>query len=252
LTTVVRKLRRIGGASGFTLLEIMIAMAILSGGLVWLIVGVTRNIKAENHAKLMTTGTFLARQEMIDIEDQLYEKGFSEFEKDSAGNFEDKGFARFTWKVTVDKVELPSASQLQTVLTNAQQAKQQLGGTTDPSTQTAGGLSSPLGGLLGGGGGLGDPTGAGSSGSPLGAGAGALAQQFGVIKDVIEQALRRVTVDVVWFEGRTPQQVELMAYYTDVRRVDQAIQITSAAATGKAGGSGSAGGSGAGGGGGTH
>ena len=107
-------MRRIRRASGFTLLEIMIAMAILSGGLVWLIVGVTRNIKAENHAKLMTTATFLARQEMIDLEDQLYEKGFGEFEKDSTGNFEDKGFARFTWKVVVDKVEPTARATNQT------------------------------------------------------------------------------------------------------------------------------------------
>ena len=244
-----RKVRRIGKSRGFTLLEIMIAMGILSGGLVWLIVGISRNIKAENHAKLMTTATFLARQQMIDLEDQLYDKGFGEFEKDSSGNFEDKGFARFTWKVVVDKVELPSASQLQTVLTNAQQAKQQLGGTTDPSTQTAGGLSSPLGGLLGGGGAGGDPS--ANGGNPLSASAGALSQQFGVIKDVLEQALRRVTVDVIWYEGRTPQQVELMAYYTDVRRVDQAIQISAAAASGKAGGGGTAGGAGTAGGSGT-
>ncbi|MGZ3405479.1 MAG: type IV pilus modification PilV family protein, partial [Polyangia bacterium] len=47
---------------GFTLLEVMIAMAILAGALTWMTVGVSRNIKAENHAKLMTTGTFLARE----------------------------------------------------------------------------------------------------------------------------------------------------------------------------------------------
>ena len=228
-------------------------MGILSGGLVWLIVGISRNIKAENHAKLTTTATFLARQEMIDLEDQLYEKGFGEFEKDSAGNFEDKGFARFTWKVVVDKVELPSASELQTVLTNAQQAKQGQLGTTDPSAQqTAGGFTqSPLGGLFGQGGVGGDPSSA-NGGNPLSASAGALAQQFGVIKDVLEQALRRVTVDVIWYEGRTPQQVELMAYYTDVRRVDQAIQISSAAASGKGGATGTAGGTGSAGGGGSH
>src|SRR2546423_5787195 len=52
------------------------------------------NIKAENHAKLMTAATFLAREKMVDIEDDLYEKGFSEFEKEQNGTFDDKGFSR--------------------------------------------------------------------------------------------------------------------------------------------------------------
>jgi general secretion pathway protein I len=217
---------------GFTLLEVMIAMAILAGALTWMTVGVSRNIKAENHAKLMSTGTFLAREKMVDLEDELYEKGFGEFEKELAGLFDDKGFSRFTWKAIVDKVELPSAEQLQTVLSNAQQARQTLqGGGTDPSLQQQAGVNA----------------GGGSSSNPLTAGASAISSQFGVIKDVLEQAIRRVTIKIGWLEGRTPQEVELVAYYVDVRRVDQAIQLGNAAAAGQpAGGGGGAGGAGGG------
>ena len=218
---------------GFTLLEVMIAMAILAGALTWLVVGMSRGIQAENHAKLMTAANFLAREKMVDIEDDLYEKGFGEFEKEQAGAFDDKGFSRFSWKVVVDKVELPSAEQLQTVLSNAQQARQTLqGGGSDP------GLPPPAG--------LAPPGGASSSSNPLTAGASAISSQFGVIKDVLEQAIRRVTIKVGWTEGQTPREVELVAYYTDVRRVDQAIQIGNAAAAGQQGGAG-AGGSGGGG-----
>jgi general secretion pathway protein I len=216
---------------GFSLLEVMIAMAILAGALTWIVVGVSRNIKAENHAKLMTTANFLAREKMVDIEDDLYEKGFGEFEKEQSGQFDDKGFSRYTWRAIVDKVELPSAEQLQTVLSNAQQARQTLqGGGGDTNTQAQAGTS--------------------TSSNPLTAGASAISSQFGVIKDVLEQAIRRVTIKVGWVEGRTPMEVELVAYYTDVRRVDQAIQIGNAAAAGQQGGAG-AGGSGGGGSGGT-
>ena len=46
-----------------------------------------------------------------------------------------------SWKATVDKVELPSAEQVQTMLSNAQQARQTLaGGATDTSTQAQAGL----------------------------------------------------------------------------------------------------------------
>ena len=219
---------------GFSLLEVMIAMAILAGALTWIVVGVSRNIKAENHAKLMTTANFLAREKMVDIEDDLYEKGFGEFEKDQSGAFDDKGFSRFTWKAIVDKVELPSAEQLQTVLSNAQQARQTLqGGGTDPSLQNQAGSNGS------------------SSSNPLTAGASALSSQFGVIKDVLEQAIRRVTIQIGWTEGRGPMQVELVAYYVDVRRVDQAIQIGNAAAAGQQAGGGGTGGSGGTGGGGS-
>jgi general secretion pathway protein I len=216
---------------GFTLLEVMIAMAILAGALTWMTVGVSRNIKAENHAKLMTTGNFLAREKMVDLEDELYEKGFGEFEKEQSGQFDDKGFSRFTWKAIVDKVELPSAEQLQTVLSNAQQARQTLqGGGTDPSLQQQAGVNA----------------GGGSSSNPLSAGASAMSSQFGVIKDVLEQAIRRVTIKIGWLEGRTLQEVELVAYYVDVRRVDQAIQIGNAAAAGQGGTGGTGGGGGGG------
>lgn len=189
---------------GFTLLEMMIAMAILSGSLTWLIVGISRNIKAENHAKLMTTATFLARDRMIQFEDELYEKGFGEFDKEQTGTFDEKGFQRFGWHLIVDKVTLPDSSQLQTALTKAQEAKQTLTGQPPPT----------------------DTSSSSSSSNPLTASAGAMASQFGLIKDVLEQGIRRVTVEVTWWEGRKPQSVSVVCFYTDVRKVDQAINLS--------------------------
>jgi len=193
---------------GFTLLEVMIAVAILSYALTWMVVGISRNIKAENHAKLMTTATFLAREKMVELEDELYEKGFGEFEKEQSGAFDDKGFSRFAWKAIVDKVELPSQEQMQTVLSNAQQARQTLqgGGTDTPATPPGTGTGS-------------------DSSNPMGGSASMLTSQFGVIKDVLEQAIRRITIKITWVEGRTPQEMELVAYFSDVKRVDQAISI---------------------------
>src|SRR6185503_3124148 len=207
---------RRGAQGGFTLLEMMIAMAILAGALTWVVLGMTRNIRAENHAKMITTATFLARGKMIEFEDELYDKGFGEFDKETSGTFEDKGFQRFTWKVIVDKVELPNAEQMQTVLTKAQQAKQEAQGESKDDNQPA----SPLSML--GGGSSGTTTGA----NPLSAGAGMLGSQFGLIKGVLEQGIRRVTVEVNWQEAKRPEKVDVVAYYTDVRTVDQAIQLS--------------------------
>ncbi len=70
-----------------------------------------------------------------------------------------------------------------------------------------------------------------SSNNPMTAGAGALASQFGIIKDVLEQGIRRITVQVLWYEGHKQYDVSVVAYYTDVRKVDQAIQIAASGAS---------------------
>jgi general secretion pathway protein I len=193
------------GSRGFSLLEVMVAMTILAGALTWIVVGMARNISAENHAKLMTTATFLARSKMNDLEDELYEKGFGEFEKEQTGNFEDKGFQRFSWRVIVDKVELPTTDQVQSMLGKAGEVKKAADG-QDPSKS------------------------GGTTADPMTASVGAMSSQFGIIKDVLEGGIRRLTVQVLWYEGRTTYDVSVVAFYTDPRRVDQAVQISAGAA----------------------
>jgi hypothetical protein len=68
-------------------------------------------------------------------------------------------------------------------------------------------------------------TGPGGAGGGLGNSAGMMASQFGVIKDVLEQSIRRARVKVLWKEGALDHHVEVMEYLTDPRRVDQAIQM---------------------------
>jgi general secretion pathway protein I len=191
-------------AAGFTLLEVMVAMAILAAVLTWVVVGMARNISAENHAKLITTATFLARSKMNDLEDELYEKGFGEFEKELTGTFEDKGFQRFSWRVVVDKVELPSTDQVQSMLGKANDAKDALTGKDSTSTGTT------------------------STTDPMTSSVGAMSSQFGLIKDVLEGGIRRLTVQVLWYEGQKTYDVSVVAFYTDPRRVDQAVQIAAA------------------------
>lgn len=190
---------------GFSLLEVMIAMTILSASLTWIVVGMARNITAENHAKLITTATFLARSKMNDLEDDLYEKGFGEFEKELTGTFEDKGFARFSWKVVVDKVELPSTDQVQSMLGKAGDAKAMADG-KDPSATGS------------------------TSQSPMGSSVAAMSGQFGMVKDVLESGIRRLNVTILWSEGSRPYDVSVVAFYTDPRRVDQAVSVGGAAA----------------------
>ncbi len=205
---------RMRGQRGFSLLELMIAMTILSASLTWIVVGMARNITAENHAKLITSATFLARSKMNDLEDDLYEKGFGEFEKELTGTFEDKGFARFRWRVVVDKIELPSTDQVQSILGKAGDAKALADG-KDPAAS------------------------ANTQQSPMNSSVAAMSGQFGLVKDVLEGGIRRLTVQILWSEGSKSYDVSVVAFYSDPRRVDQAVSVSGAAAAAAGGASGS-------------
>jgi general secretion pathway protein I len=216
-------MRRLG-ARGFSLIEVMIAMTILAAALTWVVVGMSRNIQAENHAKLMSTASFLARYKMNDVEDDLYTKGFSDFEKDQVGTFEERGFERFSWKVVIDKVEMPSQDQVQTMMGKANDAKSAIAG-TDPSQQQQQNNADP-------------------SQSPIGQGMAAMSSLYPVIKQVLEDGIRRMTVQVLWFEGHTQYDVSVVAYYTDLSKVDVAAASVASGSLGASGAAASATGAG--------
>jgi general secretion pathway protein I len=222
---------------GFTLLEMMVAMAILAISLVALIDATSNAIRAENHAKLVTAATELARMTLVELEDELQEKGFTDesFGNEKCDTYEEKGFKRFKWCRLVDRVELPGSDQVQNLVSKAIEAKQQLspgGGGLDPSS---------LGGFNAGG----PPGGSGGTGGPLGAGAGFLSSQFGIVKDVLEQGIRRARIRVIWTELGREQTVEIYEYLTDPRRVDMAISLPALGGLlGGTGGTGGTGGSG--------
>jgi prepilin-type N-terminal cleavage/methylation domain-containing protein len=194
---------------GFTLLEVMVAVGVLAGALTGIVLALQRAMRVENTAKLMTTAVFLARGKMSEFEDELYEKGFSEFADKKDCEFE-KEWKRFTCKIYIDKVELPSSEQVQTMMTKANELRGALagGGSAEKSASSSS-----------------SPTGAPGQ-SPLTAGAGAFGSQFGLIKDVLEQGIRRVTVIVGWREGKRERDLRVVAYYTDPRKVDQAINLS--------------------------
>ena len=94
------------GAGGFTLLEVMVALAILASTLIVLLQIITNNVRATNHAKLTTAATFLARNKMSDIEDQILYDGFSTEGESAQGTFKDegKGYERFRWETAIERI----------------------------------------------------------------------------------------------------------------------------------------------------
>ena len=194
--------------NGFTLLEVMIALSILFASLVGLLWRTTQNVRATGKAKMLTVATHLARAKMYDIEDELLHEGFQDTVEEMSGDFSDEGHPSFSWKAAVEKVKLPSLGEAET----------QLG--EDGEGGPSGG---PLGGLAELAGGFGDLVGAGQTGASS-AGLGALMSQFDLVRGVLENGIRRVTLTVTWKHRDREESFDVFCYFTDPKAVDQAMQ----------------------------
>lgn len=105
---------KISGNKGFSLLEIMVAVAILATSMVVLMALQGSTLLASGRAERLSQATYLARQKMveteIEIEEDLAKNKFPEQEVEKAGQFEEP-FEDFRWKYTLKKVEIPVGDQ---------------------------------------------------------------------------------------------------------------------------------------------
>jgi general secretion pathway protein I len=222
---------------GFTLLEVMIAMAILALALVALSDINAGAIAMHSYAKKLTVATFLAKSKMLDIESQLDADGLpaeGDNISPSDGNFDDQGFPSYTWKVEVvaPKSDNLDPMKLVNLVTGGggspTDSLASNGSGADPSAG-GGGLGSLLGGA--GGGLLGmlmggsspsssssssssapsGPTSTGMSGMASMAGS-AMAMPAQMMMTQITQMVREVHLTVSWMDGKTPQEFTVIEH----------------------------------------
>jgi general secretion pathway protein I len=96
--------------SGFSLLEVMISVAIMAIALVVLTRTVTGDVRATYHSRMVTAATFLARTKISSLEQNILEIGFSEMEGEDEGDFTEEGFSRFKWYAAVERMKLPTGA----------------------------------------------------------------------------------------------------------------------------------------------
>lgn len=188
--------------AGFTLLEVMISLAILGSALVILSQSHQNSVRAANRAKMMTVAVLLARYKMVDVEDDLFEDGFSEFEEVDKGDFKDEGFDRYEYELRVDKVELPKnvdPSSMTDLFGGSSDSSGTSSSTSDTSSAEGGKMSAMqmVGGTI-------------------------MAKQYQLIRAVLEQAIRRVQLKVTWKEWNRSKEITVVGYFTDPRKVDAA------------------------------
>jgi general secretion pathway protein I len=182
--------RRRTTTSGFTLLEVMIALAILAITLTVLLTMVTNNLRATHHARLTTAATFLARTKMSDVEDSILENGFSTSDETAEGTFKEQGYPEFRWDSAIERVELPMDAM--------QKQKDEAADKAKDSSNPMSLLTGFIGGMM--------------------------SSFIEPIRLGLQESVRRVTVHVVWSEaGRPDQVIEIVQYLTDPSKLEAAV-----------------------------
>ncbi len=97
---------RKGAQRGFTLIEVLIAVAILGLGLGVLMHATAASLAAAGRTRGLTIATLLARSKMADVEQRIMDEGFSVGDVEDEGDFGDDGHPEVTWKSKVMEVQL--------------------------------------------------------------------------------------------------------------------------------------------------
>ncbi len=187
-------------ARGFSLLEVMVALAILAGAL--LAVAQLTSSALQNHARAvrLEVATLLARGKLVELRETFDKDGFKESDQEEEGSFEREGHPEVRWKVEIlrPRAEL-DADQLLTIL---------LGG------QGGGGEGFDLAALLGA-----KPGEGGEGASKLESvipGAEMLAagikSQLGAVGEQMKKGLREVRLTITWQEGARTESFTVVTH----------------------------------------
>lgn len=204
-------------ARAFSLLEVMVALAILAVGMVSLLQVQSRSAQMAIEARELTVATMLARGKLYDCETDLMKKGFSIGDYDEEGNFSDEGYDKFFWECHAYKPEMP---------------------TGDVVGDAAGGL-----GALGMGGAA---DAADAAGQPAGAEMGMqfMAPILQQMSSVMGDSIRELVVIVRWGEGQDAQEMTVTTHLIEKTAINQVSAMIQQQAQALGGLTGSGGGGG--------
>jgi len=184
----------------FTLLEVMVAVAVLAVGVVVLLQSQARSILMAQQARTLTVATMLARGKLLDCEVDFMRKGFSIGDYKETGKFDDEGYPTFLWECHGYKPDLPMPEAADFA--------------EAPSAGDLGTASDPLSGA-----GV-DPTG--------GMAMGMMGPVLGQISQVVGESIRELAVIVRWQEGSVWDSIIVTTHIVDTSGVNAIAQQMSA------------------------
>lgn len=210
---------------GFTLLEVMIGLALLGFGLVVLIKSTTSNIRAAKRSQMMGVATDLSRGKMYDIEEKLLKEGFTETDQSEDGRtFDDEGWPEIKYSYKVEQVELPSFDQLQSLGkgegSGAGSARGSGSGVGEDGEPLGSFQDSALGGVISmiGGGFAG-----GSQDIDAKGGAAFIQGAYQIISEGLKASIRKVTLTVKFDVLGEESELVTVAFFTDAAGMDKGM-----------------------------
>ena len=180
-------------ARGFTLLEVMVAMAILALSLTAAFEVVGGAMQNHMRARRLELATLLARAKLVEVEARFEEDGFRDSDQEEDGAFDEEGHPEIKWEVKTTKptVELGPDGVIKAL------------------TGVEGGLMGLLGLAPGGqgtGGGPGPDAAATLAASPMAQAAkGMIDQQLTALGEEIKKGVRQVRLTISWQDGKATE-----------------------------------------------
>jgi general secretion pathway protein I len=174
--------------AGFTLLEVMIAMAILSVSLIVVMRVMDQAALITKYQDKEISAATLARYKMVELELQIEKDGFTADDKEECGNFvedladeldQPNGIEGFEYCWTLKKVDLPIPMDM-------------LGGGDDDDGGSGSGAQNPMAGGL-----------------PGGITPDAVGEQ-------LSKAVRVLTLKVKWKTGEIPQEISVTTHLVNM------------------------------------
>jgi general secretion pathway protein I len=197
---------------GFTLLEVMVAVAMLALSLTAMAAINANSFAASNYARGVTVATFLARSKMLDIELELQEDGFGSDEQTFDGDFSDEGFPGVTWQAVARPVEVDVTPLVESFLggeVSAESLPNQmqafLGALNGRSADAASGGSLADTNLQ-------EEVEGGDLAQLLGG--GQLELIFKQVSETLGNSIREITLEITWGEGYDEETIKFTQYLT--------------------------------------
>jgi len=207
--------RRPKGDQGFTLLEVMVAMAILAMSMTSLLASQTASIRATRYAQQVTAIAFLVEFQLIETEYVMRKDGgWILQDKIYEGNFAAQGWPKIRHKCVVDFLEIPDYNKLRAAKDESDRAKQGESGLyyKDASDKAF----------------------------------GALAMVWPMVKQAIERSIRKVNCTVYWKDGSIPNEFTISTFWADPEKLKTLPGLGGEAKEGDEDGAGEGAGAGAG------
>jgi prepilin-type N-terminal cleavage/methylation domain-containing protein len=183
-----RRARRAGGAGGFTLLEVLIAVAILAVSLSSLMGSQMNSMAATRFARDISAIALLAEYQLIEIEFEHRKEGFVNSDVELDGDFGEHGYDDVEWACTIHFIELPEYNQM----LEAKEGVDDASGEGDDNVM--------------------------DTGDQAFAGLGAV---WGLVKAAIENSIRKVDCTVTWQQGTIEQEFKLQTFWTNPAALQQ-------------------------------